>query len=94
MGAHAKFPDLKKLEPTYLSELLARSNLSVSDRQIAVSALRWDMTYVEIGEALGKSDGTKRLDRSTVGWRMRTIIAPRLRELAETDLQRRIQAGV
>ena len=48
MGARAKYPDLKRLEPVYLAELLERSNLSASDRQIAVSVIQWDMTYVEI----------------------------------------------
>ena len=54
MGARAKYPDLKRLEPVYLAELLERSNLSASDRQIAVSMIQWDMTFVEIGAALGE----------------------------------------
>lgn len=93
MGAHAKFEDLKKLEPEYLASLLERSNLSASDRQIAVSVLQWDMTYMDIGVALGEADNTREMDRSTVGWRMRTKIAPRLRELIEMDAQRRAKAG-
>lgn len=93
MGARAKYPDLKRLEPVYLAELLERSNLSASDRQIAVSVIQWDMTFVEIGAALGESDRTRELDRSTVGRRMRSIIAPRLRELIATDQRRREKAG-
>ena len=46
MGARAKYPDLRKLDPVYLAELLQRSNLSASDRQIAVSVIQWDMTFV------------------------------------------------
>ncbi len=91
-GAHAKFPDLKKLEPEYLAELLARSNLSASDRQIAVSAIQWEMTYADIGVALGESDRTRELDRSTIGRRMRTRIVPRLRELIEMDYQKESEA--
>lgn len=93
MGARAKYPDLKRLEPVYLAELLERSNLSATDRQIAVSVIQWDMTFVEIGAALGESDRTRELDRSTVGRRMRSIIAPRLRELIATDQRRREKAG-
>ena len=93
MGARAKYPDLKRLEPVYLAELLERSNLSASDRQIAVSVIQWDMTFVEIGAALGESDRTRELDRSTVGRRMRSIIAPRLRELIAADKLRREKAG-
>lgn len=93
MGARAKYPDLKRLEPVYLAQLLERSNLSASDRQIAVSVIQWDMTFVEIGAALGESDRTRELDRSTVGRRMRSIIAPRLRELIAADKLRREKAG-
>ena len=93
MGARAKYPDLKKLDPVYLAELLQRSNLSASDRQIAVSVIQWDMTFVEIGAALGESDRTHELDRSTVGRRMSRIIAPRLRELIAADHQPRAKAG-
>lgn len=93
MGARAKYPDLKRLEPVYLADLLERSNLSASDRQIAVSVIQWDMTFVEIGAALGESDRTRELDRSTVGRRMRSIIAPRLRELIAADKLRREKAG-
>lgn len=93
MGARAKYPDLKRLEPVYLAELLERSNLSASDRQIAVSVIQWDMTFVEIGAALGESDRTRELDRSTVGRRMRSIIAPRLRELIAADQRMREKAG-
>ncbi len=92
-GAHAKYPDLKKLEPGYLAELLARSNLSASDRQIAASVIQWEMTYADIGAALGESDRTRELDRSTIGRRMRTRIAPRLRELIEIDRQKQTEAG-
>ena len=67
MGARAKYPDLKRLEPVYLAELLERSNLSASDRQIAVSMIQWDMTFVEIGAALGESDRTRELYSSTGG---------------------------
>ena len=76
------------MEPAYLAELLSRSNLSADDREIAVNVLMWSMTYVDAGEALGKEDETRVLDRSTVGWRMRTKIAPRLRELIARDIQK------
>lgn len=93
MGAHSKFEDLKKIEPEYLANLLARSNLSSKDREIAVNILRWDMTYVDAGEALGMNDETQRCDRTTVSWRMKNKIAPRLRELVALDNQRIEQAG-
>lgn len=90
MGAHRnRYPDLERLEPEYLAELLRRSNLSSMDRQIAVSVVQWPMTYEDIGANLGTDDEPRFLTGSAVRKRMRDIIAPRLRELMETDCRKK-----
>ncbi|MBP3411373.1 MAG: hypothetical protein J6M10_10310 [Clostridia bacterium] len=92
MGAHKnRYPDLEKLEPEYLADLLRRSNLSVDDRQIATSVVQWQMTYEDIGAGLGEidDDNPRTLVGSTVRKRMKNIIAPRLRELMNADATRK-----
>ena len=61
-----------------MAALLERSNLSATDRQIAVKVIAWSMPYADIAASLGTEEDPVYLDRSTVGWRMRHIIAPRL----------------
>lgn len=77
MSAHISNDLLAKIEPKALTELLARSNLSVCDRKIAVMRITRSMPYVDIAAAVN-------MDRSTVSWRMHKVIIPRLIELMQT----------
>ena len=74
MTAKKKFPQFAELTAQELSKLLRRSMLSAEDRQIAVSVLRWDMDYIDVGAKVN-------MDRRTVSRHMHEIIAPELDRL-------------
>ncbi len=54
-----------------LEALLRRSTLSREDRQIAISLLQWDMSYIDVGAKMN-------MDRRTVSRRMKNRILPEL----------------
>lgn len=77
MTAKKKFPQFSALNAPELARLLKRSMLSAEDRQIAVSVLRWDMDYIDVGAKVN-------MDRRTVSRHMHEIIAPELERLMRT----------
>lgn len=74
MSIKKKFPDLANMDARELARLLRRSTLSKEDRQIAISCLRWDMDYIDVGAKIG-------MDRRTVSRHMHERIVPELRWL-------------
>lgn len=81
MTAKKKFPQLAGLTAPELTKLLRRSMLSSEDRQIAVSVLRWDMDYIDVGAKVN-------MDRRTVSRHMNEIIAPELERLLRPPRKR------
>lgn len=85
MGAHRKFPEFRFITPDELEDLLKRSNLTYEEREIARQVITWNRSYADIGECLTDARGKDiSYSRSTIGYKMRKIIAPRLLELIES----------
>ena len=78
MSAHISNDLCQKIEPEVLTKLLARSNLSVCDRKIAIMRITRSMPYCDIAAAVN-------MDRSTVSTRMHKVIVPRLLELLQSS---------
>ena len=55
----ARFPTMAGVDAMQLKTLLRRSTLSREDRQIAISLLQWDMSYIDVGAKMN-------MDRRTV----------------------------
>lgn len=67
----ARFPTMAGVDAMQLKTLLRRSTLSREDRQIAISLLQWDMSYIDVGAKMN-------MDRRTVSRRMKNRILPEL----------------
>ena len=67
----ARFPTMAGVDAMQLEALLRRSTLSREDRQIAISLLQWDMSYIDVGAKMN-------MDRRTVSRRMKNRILPEL----------------
>jgi hypothetical protein len=85
MNRRKRFPALAHLENEEILDLLKRSSLSQTDRQIAINVLCWNMDDADNGAAVG-------YDRSTVGKRLRETIVPEL-EWLEAKPYKTKQAG-
>ena len=73
MNWKKRFPELAHLESMEILALVQRSGLSKYDRKAAINCLCWGMTDIE-----SSVDDDVRMDRSTVGKRLREIIVPEL----------------
>lgn len=71
MSAHIIVNKLAMLSPADMAALLERSNLSKIDRIIAVERYNHSTTLVDIGAMVN-------MDRSTISYRLRKVIEPRL----------------
>ncbi len=67
----ARFPTMAGVDAMQLEALLRGSTLSREDRQIAISLLQWDMSYIDVGAKMN-------MDRRTVSRRMKNRILPEL----------------
>ena len=67
----ARFPTMAGVDAMQLEALLRRSTLSREDRQIAISLLQWDMSYIDVGAKMN-------MDRRTVSRRRKNRILPEL----------------
>ena len=67
----ARFPTMAGVDAMQLEALLRKSTLSREDRQIAISLLQWDMSYIDVGAKMN-------MDRRTVSRRMKNRILPEL----------------
>lgn len=81
MNAKKRFPFAANLENEDIRRLIRRSTLSRDDRQIAICCLCWDMDDADTAAAVY-------MHRTTVGRRLRNVIAPELMRIMENDAKK------